>query len=192
MTTMKYATLDLGTIEAVFNKLGGIEGAKRFLSGAAEVVLKSVLSLVKSGIPSDPVKGFDPHVFYKMRDGLWIGDAFRDGVLVTAKTVQNLPAATLKSMSLIKDSYDREITPCLPPNFEWDITEALARIAQMLEKQWGGKEGELLNNGCANLFYVPGFVVDVYWGAGGGRWCVGAWRLGGDDWDAGPQVFVRN
>ncbi len=30
--TMKYATLDLGTIEAVFNKLGGLEGAKRFLS----------------------------------------------------------------------------------------------------------------------------------------------------------------
>ncbi len=28
---MKYADLDLGTIEAVFNKLGGIEGAKDFL-----------------------------------------------------------------------------------------------------------------------------------------------------------------
>jgi hypothetical protein len=30
-TTMKYANLDLGTVEAVFNKLGGMEGAQRFL-----------------------------------------------------------------------------------------------------------------------------------------------------------------
>lgn len=31
MSTMKYADLDLGTVEAVFNKLGGMEGARRFL-----------------------------------------------------------------------------------------------------------------------------------------------------------------
>jgi hypothetical protein len=30
---MKYDKLDLGTVEAVFNKLGGIEGAKAFLRG---------------------------------------------------------------------------------------------------------------------------------------------------------------
>ena len=33
---MKYASLELGTIEAVFNKLGGIEGAQRFLCGELE------------------------------------------------------------------------------------------------------------------------------------------------------------
>lgn len=33
MSTMKYASLDLGTIEGVFNKLGGLEGAQRFLRG---------------------------------------------------------------------------------------------------------------------------------------------------------------
>jgi hypothetical protein len=36
-TTMKYASLDLGTIEAVFNKLGGIEGAQKFLQGKLQV-----------------------------------------------------------------------------------------------------------------------------------------------------------
>lgn len=35
---MKYAQLELGTIEAVFNKLGGIEGADRFLRGELKVV----------------------------------------------------------------------------------------------------------------------------------------------------------
>lgn len=38
--TMKYADVRLGTIEAVLNKLGGIEGAERFLRGDAEVVIK--------------------------------------------------------------------------------------------------------------------------------------------------------
>lgn len=36
-STMKYASLDLGTIEAVFNKLGGIEGAQKFLQGKLQV-----------------------------------------------------------------------------------------------------------------------------------------------------------
>jgi len=30
---MKYSSLDLGTVEAVFNKLGGLEGARAFLRG---------------------------------------------------------------------------------------------------------------------------------------------------------------
>ena len=33
MATMKYASLDLGTIEAVVNKLGGLDGIRRFLAG---------------------------------------------------------------------------------------------------------------------------------------------------------------
>ena len=37
MSTMKYASLDLGTIEAVFNKLGGMDGAQRFLRGEIAV-----------------------------------------------------------------------------------------------------------------------------------------------------------
>ena len=38
---MKYASLELGTIEAIVNKLGGMEGAHRFLRGDAEVVIKN-------------------------------------------------------------------------------------------------------------------------------------------------------
>ncbi len=37
---MKYANLDLGTIEAVFNKLGGIDGAQAFLRGAAPLTFE--------------------------------------------------------------------------------------------------------------------------------------------------------
>lgn len=45
MATNKYSTLDLGTIEAVFNKLGGIEGAQRFLRGEVGVVTNHVINL---------------------------------------------------------------------------------------------------------------------------------------------------
>jgi len=190
--TMKYATLDLGTVEAVFNKLGGLEGAKRFLSGAAEVVLKSILSLVNGKIASDAIKTFDPCVFYKMRDGLWIGDFFRDNVLAKAASVKKLPATTLKSLELTKNAYDRDITACLPQNYEFDISEALAHIAQMIELQPNGKEGDLLNNGYANLFYVPGCVVDVSWLADDRYWDVLAWERGDYCWSAGSRVFVRN
>lgn len=38
-STMKYASLDFGTVEAVVNKLGGMDGVKRFLSG--ELVVKA-------------------------------------------------------------------------------------------------------------------------------------------------------
>jgi len=184
--------MDWGTMEAVVNKLGGMEGVKRFLSGAVEVVVKSILSLVNGKVASDAIKAFDPHAFYKKRDGLWIGDFFRDNVLSQAKTIKKLLATAFKSYDLTKNAYDREITPCLPENHEFDISEALARIAKMIEKQWGGKEGELLNNGYANLFYVPGFVVGVYWDAGGRTWCVRAWLRDGLDWDEGRRVFSRN
>lgn len=139
------------------------------------------------------MKDFDPRTFYRMRDGLWIGDTFRNNVLAKASPTKDLPAAALKSMNLVKDAYDREITPCLPPNYEWDVSEALSRIAEMIKKQWGGKEGELLNNGHANLFYVPGFVVGVDWNAGRGRWDMSAWELDvALRWNAGSRVFVRN
>ena len=39
-TKTKYSKLDLGTIEAVFNKLGGVDGAQRFLRGDVEVVVR--------------------------------------------------------------------------------------------------------------------------------------------------------
>lgn len=44
--TNKYRSLDLGTIEAVFNKLGGLEGAQMFLRGETEVVIAVPITIV--------------------------------------------------------------------------------------------------------------------------------------------------
>lgn len=50
---MKYNNLDLGTIEAVFNKLGGMEGAQRFLRVGCNVTTKHIIdSDVQPVIPN--------------------------------------------------------------------------------------------------------------------------------------------
>ncbi len=40
-TTLKYSDATFGLVEAVLNKLGGMEGVQRFLRGDAEVVIKN-------------------------------------------------------------------------------------------------------------------------------------------------------
>ena len=52
-TTMKYASLDLGTVEAVFNKLGGLEGAAQFLRDELTLVPQP-----KPEPPPEPVLDF--------------------------------------------------------------------------------------------------------------------------------------
>lgn len=52
MATNKYADVSLGTVEAVFNKLGGVDGIKRFLAGNVDVVIKD--HVINCGV--DPYK----------------------------------------------------------------------------------------------------------------------------------------
>lgn len=47
---MKYGTLNLGQIEAVVNKLGGMEGVQRFLAGETQIVVGEVKAKPTSGI----------------------------------------------------------------------------------------------------------------------------------------------
>lgn len=153
----------------------------------------AILALANESVEYSALEtAHEPLEFYQNRDGLYVWDEFRNRVGKYAKQVQSLPLAIGKSYDLQKNSYDRQITDELPQGYEWDPSELCARLAQMIEKQWGGTAGELLNNGYANLFCVPGFVVDVSWYAGGGGWGVYAYRLGGGRWRAGYRVFVRN
>lgn len=41
----------------------------------------------------------------------------------------------------------------------------------------------------ANLFYLPSFVVNVYWLSGYPGWRVRTWDRDGGRWRAGPRVF---
>jgi hypothetical protein len=151
-----------------------------------------VLKLASDKIVYTKVKSFDPHAFYTTSETLWVSDFFRDNILPLATKVKNLPAITGKSFELVKNAYDKEITPELPEGYAFEVSELLARIARMIQAQPKGKKDALLNNGFANIFYSAGFAVYVVWLADTGQWCVGAYRRVGGDWGAGGRAFSRN
>ena len=189
---MKYGELNLGQVEALVNKLGGMDGVKRFLAGTVEVVVKSILAPANNCVRFAAVGTHDPQAFYQTRDSLWVSDEFRSRILSKAKPIKNLVAAVGKSYDLTQNAYDREITPELGSGYAFDESEVCARIAMMIQKQPKGEAGDLLNNGCANLFYVAGCVVYVYWVADFRKWYVYAWKLDDGYWFAGFRAFSRN
>lgn len=111
--------------------------------------------------------------------GLWVSSSFTDKFGNKDVT----PANTVPPFkTLAKDMLDSEIQK------ELGATECtLGDIAAFLENPPEGA-----NNGYANIFYLPGFVVDVCWGAGSREWSVSDWPLDDYRWGAGRRVFSRN
>lgn len=133
-------------------------------------------------------KPIDLLAFYKTRNGLWVSDSFGENVLASASAETLASIASLRSYDLVKDAYDREIEAELPR--EYEIT--LSHIAELIERQKNGENGELLTNGYTNIFYVAGRVVSVHWNADYRQWRVDAWELGNGHWRDGFRVFSRN
>lgn len=155
--------------------------------------VKTVLKQTSSSFAYAPVtNSFDPNAFYQTRAGLWVSDDFRRLIVANAKPVEKLDVKSGTYFDLTKNARDREIKNELPEGHELEISELCARIAQMILAQPGGKSGDLLNNGYANLFYVAGFVVHVHWDSGRKEWYVGVWKLGAYQWDVGFRAFSSN
>lgn len=137
-------------------------------------------------------KPFSASEFYQTGPGLYIWDSFRDRLDVETRTVlECAPARPYVASTLKADAYDKDIRKELPD----EHLSTLEDIAGFIEAQPEGKQGFLLNNGYANIFYVEGkngevFAVSVYWLSDNRRWHVLAWDLdeaGG--WGAGDLVF---
>ena len=185
---MKYADVKLGTIEAVFNRLGGVEGAERFLRGDVELVeAKKFLPL--DSITITLTQDHNPNEFFQTRPGLWVSDDFRR--LVRAKAQPNKAGTSLKlnRAKLAKNLTDSEIEATLPVTHVFTEAEVCAVVATLITEQSEGQEGTLLNNGYANLFYTASCVVDVYWNADDRRWNVSTWTHDDNQWSAENQVF---
>lgn len=87
MATNKYSSLDLGTIEAVFNKLGGIEGAQRFLRGDVGVVTNHLINLdakpfVPNGWKVEEHRQGGQFAWDKAKTGLYLADRQKSGTIV--------------------------------------------------------------------------------------------------------------
>lgn len=192
---MKYGELNLGQIEAIVNKLGGMEGVQRFLAGSIEVVVKKILTLVTT---VRIAAGGRFVVAEKFRigetDGVkiaWLGDNVKTNFL--DKIEENVKAAELKIHRLEQDSLDAPIIAELG-----DVAETtLADFWELLKKQGLGQKGGLLTNGYANIAYIRDtndglWAVRARWRADDGGWSVEARSVADPDgWFAGNQVVSR-
>lgn len=164
---------------------------KTLLSGLvpAETRLTALTSVTVSS------NTISPHDFFKTREGLWMSSNFNDFIFSGAsKKKVSSDETTISYADLAKAANDAEIGTELPEGhvFE-DVDTFLVHLATLIEDQWGGKEGMLLNNGYANVFYVKVngevFAVLVGWHADYRKWYCLALRLDDLRWDAGDRAF---
>jgi len=188
----KYADVTAGQTEACINRMGGWDNFLRFIGGSGKLVFDSILELITSEIKVSAREKFvvADH-FKKGNAGIYfLSDNFkaRFGGLV-----ENASATILSSRKLTQSSVDEPIRAELGKNHE----TFLSWLFEKLEQQADGREGDLLVNGYANIWYVldaSGVVraVLAYWSAGRG-WDVDANGVSNPRaWGDGDRVFSRN
>lgn len=109
------------------------------------------------------------------------------------KVEKDVPEGTLVPFMLTHNAYDNEIIADLGGEEKAEVT--LAEIWCLIQRQANGRDGVLLMNGYANIFYVRDVngvlhAVGVGWGDGG--WGASAYALGVYGWGDDYRVFSRN
>ncbi len=162
-------------------------------NGRAMSVLRPVVAKQKPAEPA-PFKADDTFFNKKNKSGVKLVEP---GVNFTAwfsgKAQEDGTPNALTPYTLTKRAYDNEIITDL--SGEEAAESSLADIWALMEAQPTGKEGQLLTNGWANIFYVRDKdnvlrAVRVYWYGDG--WGVSAYALDDGCWNDGGQAFSRN
>lgn len=195
----KYGHKPLNWFEAIVNKLGGEEGADRFLRNETEVVEKVKLLKRVSTIELPAVKDFiaadhfvvDTSEKAKVKIS-YLGDNFRKYFLPKKETGE-VAAEELTVNELLEDAYDPAIVTDLGGEEKVEIS--LGQFFAMFAKQPNGESGQLLTNGRANIGYIRG-DDGVLWTVHG-RWNDDGWVFEASPldnpyrWYAGYQVLSR-
>jgi hypothetical protein len=149
-------------------------------------------------VTTDPQKNLDFHKFFQTKKGLYIWETFSTNILKYVEgVVDAIGSITAYYFDLREKMSDSEINQELPKGYEFGLIKGLALILWLLLKQWGGKDGVLLNTDYrSNIFHLKilkyVLVVDVFWSAGNGRWLVIAWEFDGHgQCSADNRVFSR-
>lgn len=174
--------------------LKALDGRGQFLADRLGEALENILSgmfvLGMPGTATIALSGYhDPDSFFRTGPGLYVWDDFRSRIVAQAKPTVAGTAFELNNALLTKNMSDEEIEKALPKGHLFDESALCAIIASMISEQPNGKEGKLLNNGYANLFYTSSCVVGVDWHADYRKWSVFTWERDGNGWGAGVQVF---
>lgn len=155
-------------------------------------IIRRLTSLTSLAVAGDTI---NPHIFFKTRAGLWTSSNLNDFILSGAsKKKVSADEATIGYADLAQAANDAEIGAELLEGYVFeDVNMFLVHLATLIEGQWGGKEGTLLNNGYANIFYVKVngevFAINVFWNAGDRKWYCGAYRLDDCRWPACYRAF---
>ncbi|MBI3633026.1 MAG: hypothetical protein HY226_01920 [Candidatus Vogelbacteria bacterium] len=196
--------------DSIINKLGGEAAGDAFLRGELKVVwvAKQIIWNLLNFVVTETVSftarpGDTVSEFFKTRDGLYVWGAFRNLMDSNwlASSIQTIPQTKISYYDLKKSANDFQIQKEFEDNktpfiFE-NLGVFLAVLAGLILAQWNNeKEGPLLANGYANLFYVRigsvVFTVGVDWDSGGRSWDVDAYPRDGIEWGAGRRVFSSN
>jgi hypothetical protein len=172
-------------------KLGGSEEnmfeKMKTGTGLAKEVAKLIVTGAKTSIAS----------FFK-QDGpvkFWFGDNFKNWIL--SNIPDGFPEAPLSvKIILPKSMTDMEIMSEYKIRPYASVQELLSVLYDKFVEQPSGEDGELLNNGNANIFYVRFGVlvvaVSVAWSSSTRRWAVDASGLDGGLWEVGRCAFTRS
>lgn len=125
---------------------------------------------------------------------LYFWDNFVNWILKSMPDEIPVFEGNLSKNRLIKAMCDSEILKELNNPKPLTIPEFAAIIRYLLLKQPNGENGDLPNNGCANIFHVQLednliVAVDVYWDSGSREWRLRADGLDDNGWRDGHCVF---
>lgn len=137
---------------------------------------------------------FYPSQFYLDRGGLEISESSLR-FLTEAKPVKRLPAARGKCFDLTRDAPEDVIRGELPKGHEFEHSELLARLAELILHQ-PNYHGDLVKvHQMSNVFFSAGWAIDAMWLDGvvdrqGERWLIrGRRHSPGFRWRAGDRFF---
>ena len=139
---------------------------------------------------------FESHVYFKTRQGLWVADSFNNRILSKVGQTPHRGNEGVTSSILVRNMSDQEIIDELLGGMEEARKHSftLDQIATMLDLQSNGEDGDLLNNGYANIFYILVnevlYALYVDWKSDNLNWRVSLWHLGENSrWRACGRVF---
>ncbi|MDI6734170.1 MAG: hypothetical protein QMD50_01605 [Patescibacteria group bacterium] len=186
-----------GTEEQMFDAMktnsGLTETVADLIVGIKKLALK-YLALVQRGI-SIATEMFPKRSFFSDGPKLYFWNNFKNWVLSEIPEIIPAYTGTLSKYTLTKGMDDAEIQGELGNQKAFTVPEFAAIIKDLIGKQpKGEKNGILLNNGYANIFYVKlanktVVAVNVRWLGGDREWHFRANALDRVRWDDGDCVF---
>lgn len=180
------------SVEAVFNKLGGIKGARSFLRDGVVLTKPKLLRKVATAKVPGFARFVNDETSRKEANISWTGSNFDKffGDLVE----ENVAEATIAVWHLEQNSKNSPIRTELGDR---EVIK-LAQFVSMIKEQSQRQKGKLLVNGFANVAYIIGndgnvWAVSTYWNSACGYWDVGASSVDSPgEWYDGNQILSRD